>query len=253
MSFCIDLKGKNAVVTGGYSGIGLSVAKTLLAAGAKVAIIGKNYDKFSSIVSELEKVKENAGFSFYESDISNSGNISKTIENIILQDGKIDILVNNAGITKDAILIKMSDDDWNEVINVNLNGLFYIVKNVIKYMIKAKAGKIINISSVIGESGNAGQANYASAKAGIIAFTKSIAKEYASRNIYVNAIAPGFIGTNMTDKLNETVKDNIKKEIPLNRFGAPEDVSNAVLFLASNLSDYITGATIDVNVGMYMR
>ncbi|MHB8292500.1 MAG: 3-oxoacyl-ACP reductase FabG, partial [bacterium] len=190
---------------------------------------------------------------FYESDISNSGGISETIENIILQDGKIDILVNNAGITKDAILIKMSDDDWNEVINVNLNGLFYIVKNVIKYMIKAKAGKIINISSVIGESGNAGQANYASAKAGIIAFTKSIAKEYASRNIYVNAIAPGFIGTDMTDKLNETVKNNIKKEIPLNRFGAPEDVSNAVLFLASNLSDYITGATIDVNGGMYMR
>ncbi len=253
MSFCIDLKGKNAIVTGGYSGIGLSIAKTLLTAGASVAIIGRSYAKFSAISDELSKIKDNAGFYFYEADISDSIGIAKTIADIMLQFGKIDILVNNAGITKDAILIKMSDEDWSDVINVNLNGLFYVVKNVIKYMIKAKAGKIINISSVIGESGNAGQANYASAKAGIIAFTKSVAKEYASRNIYVNAVAPGFISTDMTNKLNELVQNNIKKEIPLTRFGVPEDVSNAVLFLASELSDYITGATIDVNGGMYMR
>ena len=253
MSFCIDLKGKNAIVTGGYSGIGLSITKTLLTAGAKVAIIGRSYVKFSAISDELSKIKDNAGFSFYEADISDSIGIAKTIADIMLQYGKIDILVNNAGITKDAILIKMSDEDWSEVININLNGLFYVVKNVIKYMIKAKAGKIINISSVIGEFGNAGQANYASAKAGMIAFTKSIAKEYASRNIYVNAVAPGFISTDMTDKLNELIQNNIKKEIPLTRFGVPEDVSNAVLFLASELSDYITGATIDVNGGMHMR
>jgi len=251
MGYCIDLTGKVALVTGGYSGIGLSVVKSLLSAGARVIIAGKNYNKFVLVKDELSVLNNN--FDFYEIDISNSKNVSETINKIIKKESKIDILVNNAGITKDSILIKMKDDDWFDVINVNLNGLFYITKNVIKYMIKAKSGKIINITSVVGESGNTGQANYASSKAGIIGFTKSVAKEYAGRNILINAVAPGFIGTHMTGNLSEGIKSKIKETIPLNRFGYTDDVAYAVLFLSSDMSNYITGATIDVNGGMYMR
>jgi 3-oxoacyl-[acyl-carrier protein] reductase len=250
MSLCIDLKGKTAVVTGGSSGIGLSISETLLKAGARVIIIDIDEKKFIGAKEEIKKISSE--FDFYEADIKNSEKISETVQGIISKESKIDILINNAGIVKDGLLIRMSDEDWIDVINVNLNGMFYITKNVLKHMFKAKSGRIISIASVIGEIGNTGQANYAASKAGIIAFTKSIAKEYAARGILANAIAPGFIKTVMTDKLPEEVKDAIKKGIPLNKIGGPEEIANAVLFLCSELSGYITGTVLNVNGGMYM-
>ena len=251
MSYCIDLSGKVTIVTGGYAGIGLSIVKTQLSAGARVIILGKTYNKFLDIRNELKEISDE--FDFYELDIKNSQEVTDIIRKIEAKESKIDILVNNAGIVRDSLLIRMSDEDWLDVLDVNLNGLFYVTKNVLKYMVKAKSGRVINITSVIGETGNAGQANYAAAKAGIIAFTKSIAKEYAARGIIANAVAPGFIKSSMTDKLPEDIKDGIKKTIPLSRIGDPTDVSNAVLFLSSILSDYITGAVINVNGGMFMQ
>ena len=250
MSLCIELTGKTAIVTGGSSGIGLSISQVLLKAGARVIIIDIDEKRFISVKDEIEKISPE--FDFYEADINNSEKISETIQKIISKESKIDILVNNAGIVKDGLLIRMSDEDWLDVINVNLNGMFYITKNVLKHMFKAKSGRIISIASVIGEIGNTGQANYAASKAGIIALTKSIAKEYAARGILANAIAPGFIKTVMTDKLPEDIKDAIKKGIPLNKIGEPYDIANAVLFLCSELSGYITGSVMNVNGGMYM-
>jgi 3-oxoacyl-[acyl-carrier protein] reductase len=250
MSICIELTGKTAVVTGGSSGIGLSISKVLLNAGARVVIIDIDEKRFISVKDEIKKISPE--FDFYEADIKNSEKISEIIQKIISKESKIDILVNNAGIVKDGLLIRMSDEDWLDVINVNLNGMFYITKNVLKQMVKAKSGRIISIASVIGEIGNTGQANYAASKAGIIALTKSIAKEYAARGILANAIAPGFIKTVMTDKLPEDIKDAIKKSIPLNKIAEPEEIANAVLFLCSELSAYITGSVLNVNGGMYM-
>ena len=250
MSICIELTGKTAVVTGGSSGIGLSISKVLLNAGARVVIIDIDEKRFISVKDEIKKISPE--FDFYEADIKNSEKISEIIQKIIYKESKIDILVNNAGIVKDGLLIRMSDEDWLDVINVNLNGMFYITKNVLKHMVKAKSGRIISIASVIGEIGNTGQANYAASKAGIIALTKSIAKEYAARGIIANAIAPGFIKTVMTDKLPEDIKDAIKKSIPLNKIAEPEEIANAVLFLCSELSAYITGSVLNVNGGMYM-
>ena len=250
MSVKIDLKGKIAVVTGGSSGIGLSISKVLLNAGARVIIIDIDDKKFETVKDEIKKISDD--FDFYISNVKNSEKISDTVNAVISKESKIDILVNNAGIVKDGLLIRMSDEDWLDVIDVNLNGTFYITKNVLKHMVKAKSGRIISIASVIGEIGNTGQANYAASKAGIIAFTKSIAKEYAARGILANAIAPGFIRTIMTDKLPEDVKDAIKKSIPLNKIAEPEEIANAVLFLCSELSAYITGTVLNVNGGMYM-
>jgi 3-oxoacyl-[acyl-carrier protein] reductase len=250
MSICIELTGKTAVVTGGSSGIGLSISKVLLNAGARVIIIDIDEKRFLNVQDEIKKISPE--FDFYEADIKNSDKISEIIQKIISKESKIDILVNNAGIVKDGLLIRMSDEDWLDVINVNLNGMFYITKNVLKHMVKAKSGRIISIASVIGEIGNTGQANYAASKAGIIALTKSIAKEYAARGILANAIAPGFIKTVMTDKLPEDIKDAIKKSIPLNKIAEPEEIANAVLFLCSELSSYITGSVLNVNGGMYM-
>ncbi len=250
MSVNIDLKGKVAVVTGGSSGIGLSISKVLLNAGARVIIIDIDDKRFETVKDEIKKISDD--FDFYTSNVKNSEKISDTVNAVIAKESKIDILVNNAGIVKDGLLIRMSDEDWLDVIDVNLNGMFYITKNVLKHMFKAKSGRIISIASVIGEIGNTGQANYAASKAGIIAFTKSIAKEYAARGILANAIAPGFIRTVMTDKLPEDVKDAIKKSIPLNKIAEPEEIANAVLFLCSELSAYITGTVLNVNGGMYM-
>ncbi len=250
MSVNIDLKGKVAVVTGGSSGIGLSISKVLLNAGARVIIIDIDDKRFETVKDEIKKISDD--FDFYTSNVKNSEKISDTVNAIIAKESKIDILVNNAGIVKDGLLIRMSDEDWLDVIDINLNGMFYITKNVLKHMFKAKSGRIISIASVIGEIGNTGQANYAASKAGIIAFTKSIAKEYAARGILANAIAPGFIRTVMTDKLSEDVKDAIKKSIPLNKIAEPEEIANAVLFLCSELSAYITGTVLNVNGGMYM-
>ena len=250
MSVKIDLKGKVAVVTGGSSGIGLSISKVLLNAGARVIIIDIDDKRFEAVKDEIKKISDD--FDFYISNVKNSEKISDTVNAVISKESKIDILVNNAGIVKDGLLIRMSDEDWLDVIDVNLNGMFYITKNVLKHMVKAKSGRIISIASVIGEIGNTGQANYAASKAGIIAFTKSIAKEYAARGILANAVAPGFIRTVMTDKLPEDVKDAIKKSIPLNKIAEPEEIANVVLFLCSELSAYITGTVLNVNGGMYM-
>ncbi len=250
MSLCIGLNGKTALVTGGYAGIGLSISKVLLASGARVIIAGRSSEKFLKAKDEIGVVS--GEFDFYELDIKDSVKTSETIQNIISKESKIDILVNNAGIVKDTLLVRMSDSDWLDVMDVNLNGLFYVTKNVLKHMIKARSGRIVNITSVIGETGNIGQANYAATKAGIIAFTKTIAKEYAGRGILANAVAPGFIKSPMTDKLPSALKENMEKAIPLNRIGEPDDVANAVLFLSSELSNYITGAVINVNGGMYM-
>lgn len=250
MSYCIDLTGTTVLVTGGYAGIGLSIVKTQLSAGARVIILGKSHDKFLAVRDEVKAISDD--FDFYELDIRNSKLVVEVIQKIAAKESGIDVLVNNAGIVKDSLLIRMSDEDWLDVIDVNLNGLFYITKNVLKYMVRAKSGRIINIASVIGKTGNVGQANYAASKAGIIAFTKSIAKEYASRGILINAVAPGFIKSFMTDKLPGDIKDGITKTIPLNRIGESADVSNTVLFLSSVLSEYITGSVIDVNGGMFM-
>lgn len=250
MSLNIGLTGKKAIVTGGASGIGLSISKVLLSAGAKVVIIDLDEKRFAEIEDGLKSISPD--YDFYEGNIRNSDKIADTVQRIMAKESKIDFLVNNAGIVKDGLVIRMSDADWLDVIDVNLNGMFYITKSILKYMVKARGGRIISIASVIGEIGNTGQANYAASKAGIIAFTKSIAKEYAARGIIANAIAPGFIKTVMTDKLSEEVREDIKKGIPLDRIGSPEDIANAVLFLCSDLSGYITGTVLDVNGGMYM-
>ena len=245
------LDDKVAIVTGGSRGIGRSVAIELAKAGAKVVI---NYAGNIKAAQEVEAIiKSNGG----EAMIIQAGGasfdgavglINKTIEAY----GRVDILVNNAGITRDNLLLRMKEEDWDEVINTNLKGVFNCTKAVSRVMMKQKNGKIINMSSVVGVMGNAGQANYAAAKAGVIGFTKAIAKELASRNINVNAIAPGFITTDMTSSLPEQSKAELSSQIPLGRLGLPEDVAAVVLFLASDAASYITGQTLHVDGGMVM-
>lgn len=242
---------KVALITGGTRGIGKQIALTF----AK-----ENYDiviNYRSENDELKKAMEeikanNVKCMAIKGDVSNFKDCEKIIKETVEQFGRIDVLVNNAGITKDTLLMRMSKEDFEQVINVNLVGTFNMSKNVIQYMMKQRNGRIINISSVVGISGNAGQTNYAASKAGIIGFTKSLAKEVASRNILVNAVAPGFIGTDMTAVLKDEVKNEITKQIPLKRMGTPEDVANVVSFLASEKSNYITGQVINVDGGMLM-
>ena len=240
---------KVALITGSSRGIGKQIAIRLAKEGYNIAInyVNKNeeVDKtIEEIKSQGVEVLEAAG------DVSNFEESKKIVELVIEKFGQIDVLVNNAGITKDTLIMRMQPEDFTKVINVNLVGTFNITKNVVPYMMKKREGRIINISSVVGISGNAGQCNYAASKAGIIGFTKSLAKELASRNILVNAVAPGFIETNMTDVLKEDVKLNIKKQIPLNRIGTAEDVANVVYLLTSKESSYITGQIIQVDGGM---
>ena len=240
-----------AVITGGTRGIGKQIALEL--AKNRYDIV-TNYrtenDDLKDLINQVEKlgVKINT----YKCDVSNFENTEEFIKNVISDFGKIDVLINNAGITKDGLLMRMKKEDFEDVIDVNLVGTFNITRNVIPYMIKAKRGRIVNISSVVGVSGNAGQTNYSASKAGIIGFTKSLAKEVASRNITVNAVAPGFIQTKMTEVLKNEVKDEILKQIPLKRFGTTEDVAKAVKFLVSEDSSYITGQVINIDGGMLM-
>lgn len=242
---------KVALITGGTRGIGRQIALTLAKDGYDIAI---NYrtenDDLRNTVKEIEK--NSVKCLAVQGDVSNFEDCEKFVKQIIEEFGKIDILVNNAGITRDTLLMRMKKEDFEQVIDTNLVGTFNVTKNVISYMLKARLGRIINISSVVGESGNAGQTNYAASKAGIIGFTKSLAKEVASRNILVNAVAPGFIETGMTDVLKEEIKQEIEKTIPLKRTGTPEDVANVVKFLASDDSSYITGQVINVDGGMLM-
>jgi 3-oxoacyl-[acyl-carrier protein] reductase len=243
------LEGKTALITGASRGIGKAIAKKFAMEGADIAITNIfNDEEFKSAIKEIESLGVRAnGYIFNVADFAES---QKIVGDILKDFSRIDILVNNAGITKDTLLMRMTEEQWDAVISVNLKSVFNLTKAVIQPMLKQKDGSIINMSSVVGVSGNAGQSNYSASKAGIIGFTKSIAKELGSRNIRCNAIAPGFILTEMTDKLPENVKNEWINKIPLRRGGTPEDVANIALFLASDLSSYVSGQTIQVCGGM---
>ncbi len=241
-------KDKIVVVTGSTRGIGKTIALTFAREGATSIIIGRNAQTADHVRDEFHK----QGFKAesFGCDVTNTENVEKMVNKILDKFGRVDILVNNAGITRDNLLLRMSEADWDEVINVNLKSVFCVTKIIAKVMLKQKKGKIISISSIIGITGNSGQANYAATKAGIIGFTKSVAKELASRNITVNAIAPGYIATDMTAQLKDNAREDILKNIPLGRLGKSEDVAGICLFLASEESSYITGQTIVVDGGM---
>jgi len=243
------LKGKVAVVTGAARGIGRMIALRFAQEGADVAFTDLSRDEnMESLEKELEALGvKGLG---YVSDASDYEQAHQTIDQVVADFGKVDVLVNNAGITRDTLLMRMEEEMWDLVVKVNLKSVFNFTKAVQKYMLKARTGSIINMSSVVGVNGNAGQANYAASKAGILGFTKSVAKELGSRSVRCNAIAPGFIITDMTDKLPENVKEEWIKTIPLKRGGLPEDVANVSLFLASDLSSYMTGQTLQVCGGM---
>ena len=244
------LEGKNALITGAAQGIGKAVALGMAKEGSHVAIADVNIESAQQTSKEVSAlgVKSIA----LKLDVSNQENVINAFKEFTSQFGALDIVINNAGITRDGILLRMKEEDWDAVLNINLKGSFLCSKEAIKIMSKQRYGKIISISSVVAFMGNPGQANYSSSKAGLIGLTKTIAKEYASRGIRANAVAPGFIQTAMTDVLNDEVKDEMKKAIPLGQFGTPDDVTNAVIFLASKEADYITGQVIHVNGGMYM-
>ena len=242
----INLKNTNVVLNGATGGIGNSILDTLVNAEANVLATGTNEEKLNTIKNNYQSVKVK------KFDISKH----KEIENFINEindemENKIDILINNAGVTNDNLSIRMKEDEWKRVIDINLTSTFLLSKNVIKKMLKNKKGKIINITSVVGHTGNIGQANYTASKAGLVAMSKSFALEYGKKNININCVSPGFITTDMTNKIDANYKETLKSKIPLDKFGDPKDVANTVLFLCSNLSDYITGETIHVNGGMY--
>ena len=242
---------KCALITGATRGIGKQIAITLAKQGYNIAL---NYRKENEELENTKKEIEEIGVQVIavKGDVANFEECENFVKQVIERFGQIDVLVNNAGITKDMLLMRMKKEDFEQVIDTNLVGTFNVTKNVVPYMMKARSGRIINISSVVGLSGNAGQTNYSASKAGIIGFTKSLAKEIASRNILVNAVAPGFIETNMTDVLKDDVKQEIAKNIPLKRMGTTQDVANVVKFLASDDSSYITGQVINVDGGMLM-
>ena len=245
------LDGKTALVTGASCGIGRAIALCLAAEGARVAI---NYAGNVRAAEEVKTAIEAAGGTaiLCQADIADSSAVEAMVANVVKEFGTIDILVNNAGITRDALLMRMKDEDFAKVLDTNLKGVFYCTKAVSKLMMKKRSGRIVNMASVVGLVGNAGQTNYAAAKAGVIGFSKSAAKELASRGITVNVVAPGFIGTDMTAGLPESVKEKMLTDIPLGRMGEAEDVANAVLFLTSDQASYITGQVVNVDGGMVM-
>ena len=242
----IDLKDTNVILTGATGGIGSSILENLIINGANVLATGTNEDKLNFIKEKFKNVQTE------KFDISNHSEIENFINkaNDSLG-GRIDVLINNAGITRDNLSIRMKEEEWNRVIDINLTSTFLLSKNVIKKMLKSKKGKIVNITSIVGHTGNIGQANYTASKAGVVAMSKSLALEYGKKNINVNCISPGFISTEMTDEINDDYKEVLKSKIPMNRFGTPNDIANTAVFLCSKLSDYITGETIHVNGGMY--
>ena len=243
----IDLKNKNIIVTGASGGIGNSIVEKLNLSGANILATGTREEKLKELKEKFNNIKT------LKFDISNHEKIEEFIENATNElGGSLDCIVNNAGITKDNLTIRMNMEEWSKVIDINLTSTFLMSKYSIKKMLKNKSGKIINITSVVGHTGNVGQANYTASKAGIVAMSKSLAIEYAKKNINVNCISPGFISTAMTDKIDEKFKESIISKIPASRLGKPEDVANAVVFLASSASDYINGETIHVNGGMYL-
>ena len=245
----INLSDKVALVTGSTRGIGKATAYKLAQAGAKVIITGRSEDRAKAIAQEISSQVGVQTF-WTELDIGSVESVDKAVRNINEQVGDVDILVNNAGITRDTLFVRMKLEDWEEVLRVNLTGTFLITQKLVKGMMKKRWGRIINISSVVAFIGNVGQANYASTKAGLVGFTKTLAKELASRNITVNAVAPGFIETDMTDTIPQDIRQKFLEQIPMGRFGSAEDVANVVLFLASDLASYVTGEVVHVNGGL---
>lgn len=245
------LVGKTAVVTGASRGIGRAIALQLASEGANVVVnFSGSEQKAQQVVSEIEQLGAKA--IAVQANVSDSDSVQNLMTAAVEQFGSIDVLVNNAGITRDNLIMRMKEDEWDEVINTNLKGVFLCTKAVTRQMMKQRSGRIINISSIVGVMGNAGQANYVAAKAGVIGLTKTTARELASRNILVNAIAPGFITTEMTDELPEDIKSSMLNQIPLAKLGQPEDIAKAVVFLASDDASYMTGQTLHIDGGMYM-
>ena len=242
----INLKNKKVFITGGTSGIGLSILENFYKFEADIFTIGTNVENLKTIQNNFPKIKTS------NFNLENHRKIEELVKEAKEKLGGLDIVINNAGITKDNLAIRMSYEEWNKVININLTAVFLICKYSIKVMMKQNSGSIINISSIVGHTGNFGQANYSSAKAGIIAMSKSLAKEYAKKNIRVNCISPGFIDTKMTKSINEEFKKKLMENIPMGKLGNGNDIANCAIFLASDLSSYITGETIHVNGGMYM-
>ena len=246
----MKLAGKVALVTGAAQGIGKAVALLLARNGADIVVSDINLEKAEETAKEIQALGRKALAT--KVDVATLSDVEKMVEAILVQFGKVDILVNNAGIARDKLILRMTEEDWDAVLNINLKGTFNCTKAVVRHMSKQRSGKIVNIASVVGEMGNAGQGNYAASKAGVIGFTKTIAREFAQRGINVNAIAPGYIETPMTDTLPDKAKEELKRLIPMDRLGKPEDVAEAVLFLVSEASSYITGHVLNVNGGIYM-
>lgn len=248
----MNLTGRVAIVTGGSRGIGNAVARKLASLGADIVI---NYTSNAEVAKTAEEEIESLGVRCrsVKCDVSKFEEVQKMMDEVVEEFGKIDILVNNAGITRDGLLMRMKEEDFDAVVDINLKGVFNCTKTAAKYMMKKKYGKVVNMSSVVGIIGNAGQANYCASKAGVIGFTKATARELASRNININAVAPGFIETDMTAVLKDEVRDEMLKSIPKKSFGKPEDIANVVAFLVSDLSSYVTGQVINVDGGMVMQ
>ena len=246
----LDFSGKTVLVTGSTRGIGRAIAEEFAKHGANVIVSGTVKERAREVAKELAE-KYGVKTLGVGMDVSDPESVESAFKEINAAFGGVDILVNNAGITRDTLFLRMKPEDWQKVLDVNLTGTFLVTKQAVRHMVKKRWGRIINISSVVGFTGNVGQVNYATTKAGLIGFTKSLAKELAPRNVLVNAVAPGFIETDMTENLKEEIKNEYKKQIPLGRFGKPEEVARVVLFLASPMADYITGETIHVNGGMY--
>ncbi|MEI6080222.1 MAG: 3-oxoacyl-[acyl-carrier-protein] reductase [bacterium] len=247
----LGLKGKNALITGGGRGIGAAIAKSLATEGVNVIITDINESSATTTLDEIAKIGGGKGY-FYHMNVADSASVIECIGKVQQERGSLDILVNNAGITKDNLLIRMKEEDWDAVLNVNLKGAFNCTKTIAPIMMKSRWGRIINISSIVGVMGNKGQANYSASKAGLIGFTKSCAQELSSRNITVNAIAPGFIVSDMTKGLSEEVQKDFFSKIPLGRFGTVDEIADAVCFLSSDKAAYITGQVLGVNGGMWM-
>ena len=242
----IDFKNKKILVTGATGGIGGALIEKFNSLGGNILATGTNTEK-------LDQIKKNhTNIKVKKFDISEHSRIEEFIENVTLELGGLDIIVNNAGRTLDNLSLRMKDDEWKKIIDINLTSTFLLTKYSIKQMLKNKFGRVVNITSVVGHTGNAGQTNYSASKAGIIGMSKSFAIEYAKKNITINCVSPGFIQTNMTDNISEEIKKNLMKRIPMNKLGNGEDISNSVAFLASDAASYITGETIHVNGGMYM-
>ncbi len=246
----VSLEGRIALVTGASQGIGRACALKLAKAGAQVALAARNTAKLAEVAAEIEAAGGKAVS--FELDLASEGSIKAAAKAVLAHFGKVEILVNNGGITRDNLMLRMKLADWDAVLSTNLTGAFLLTQAVSSSMLKARWGRIINITSVVGRTGQAGQANYAASKAGLIGLTKSLARELASRNITVNAVAPGYIATPMTAVLNEQQQSAMLMQIPLDRPGTPDDIANAVVFLASDMASYITGHVLDVNGGMYM-